>query len=123
MPAQVAQGANPEKGRAYLRDKLGRVVRGGMPAFQVDSRARRTLAAISAGYARKFGKPDPEPAIHRTLMEGIESALGLVALGLADDNANWSYTADGRRYRRYGLASADGRAAPHRLRNPNYPVQ
>jgi len=93
------------------------------PAVQVASNARWTLAAISAGYAQKPGKNEPEPGVHRTLMEGLEATLGLLVLGLADDLANWSYTADGRRYRRYSSASAECRPAPQRLRNPNYPVQ
>ena len=34
-------------------------------------------------------------------MEGLEAGLGLMALGLTDnDNVAWSYTQDGRRYRR-----------------------
>ena len=72
-----------------------------------ESSARWTLAAISAGYAQKPDKREPEPGIHRTLMEGVESALALMAMGLArDDDATLSYTASGQRYRRYQSAFA-----------------
>jgi hypothetical protein len=85
------------------------------PAVQVDAGARWTLAALSAGYAQKPGKNEPEPGIHRTLLEGLESALGLMALHLADnDNVSWSFTQDGRRYRRYGSAFDSGSAGPRR---------
>ena len=77
------------------------------PVVQVDSSARWTLAAISAGYAQRPGKPEPEPGIYRTLMEGLGSALGFMAMGLAADrSASLSYTADGRPYRRYQSAFA-----------------
>ena len=68
---------------------------------------RWILAAISAGYAQKYDKREPEPGIHRTLMEGVESALALMAMGLArDDAATLSYTASGQPYRRYQSAFA-----------------
>ena len=122
MPADLGKGVDPARGRAHLRKELERMTKVA-PAVQVASNARWTLAAISAGYAQKPGKNEPEPGVHRTLMEGLEATLGLMALGLSDDNANWSYTEDGRRYRRYTSAAEAGRPAPHRLCNPNYPVQ
>jgi len=62
---------------------------------------------------RNLEKNEPEPGIHRTLVEGLESALGLMALHLADnDNVAWSYTTDGRRYRRYASAFESGAAGP-----------
>ena len=64
---------------------------------------------------RNLEKNEPEPGIHRTLVEGLESALGLMALHLADnDNVVWSYTQDGRRYRRYASAFEGGAARPGR---------
>jgi len=122
LPADLGKGVDPARGRAHLRKELERMTKVA-PAVQVASNARWTLAAISAGYAQKPGKNEPEPGIHRTLMEGLEATLGLLVLGLADDNANWSYTADGRRYRRYSSATVSGSSAPHRMRNPNYPLQ
>jgi hypothetical protein len=112
IPVVPGQGVDPAKGRAYLRKELERMTRTA-PAVQVDAGARWTLAALSAGYAQKPGKNEPEPGIHRTLVEGLESALGLMALHLADnDNVAWSYTQDGRRYRRYASAFDSGSAGP-----------
>jgi hypothetical protein len=104
IPADISKGSEPTKGRAYLRKELERMTRMA-PVVQVDASARWTLAALSAGYAQKPGKTEPEPGIHRSLMEGLEAGLGLMALGLTDnDNVAWSYTQDGRRYRRYASA-------------------
>jgi len=112
IPVVPGQGVDPAKGRAYLRRELERMTRTA-PAVQVDAGARWTLAALSAGYAQKPGKNEPEPGIYRTLIEGLESALGLMALHLADnDNVDWSYTTDGRRYRRYASAFDTGSARP-----------
>jgi hypothetical protein len=106
IPADVSKGSEPTKGRTYLRKELERMTRVA-PTVQVDSSARWTLAAISAGYAQRPGKPEPEPGIYRTLMEGLGSALGFMAMGLAADrSASLSYTADGRPYRRYQSAFA-----------------
>jgi hypothetical protein len=106
IPAAIGKGMDPAKGRAHLRKELERMARAS-PAVQIDAGARWTLAAISAGYAQKPDKREPEPGIHRTLMEGVESALALMAMGLArDDDATLSYTASGQRYRRYQSAFA-----------------
>jgi hypothetical protein len=111
MPAAIGKGLDPAKGRAHLRKELERMTRTS-PAVQIDAAARWTLAAISAGYAQKPGKNEPEPGIHRTLMEGLESALALMAMGLAtEESASWSFTPDGRRYLRY--QSAVGGARRH----------
>ena len=112
IPVVPGQGVDPVKGRAYLRKQLERMTRTA-PAVQVDAGARWTLAALSAGYAQKPGKNEPEPGIHRTLIEGLESALGLMALHLADnDNVGWSFTQDSRRYRRYASAFDSSLAGP-----------
>jgi len=112
IPVVPGQGVDPVKGRAYLRKQQERMTRTA-PAVQVDAGARWTLAALSAGYAQKPGKNEPETGIHRTLIEGLESALGLMALHLADnDNVGWSFTQDGRRYRRYASAFDSGSAGP-----------
>lgn len=104
IPAEIRQGGSAARGRETLRRDLDRLVRD-IPAFRVDASARWTLAALAAGYARKPGKPEPEPGFHRTLMEAIESCLGLMSLGLADeDSANFAFTARGQRYRRYASA-------------------
>jgi hypothetical protein len=124
-PGRAGIGLDPRKGREYLRKKLNEMPRGPSAAasVQIDAGARYTLAAIAAGYAQPHGKPEPEPGVHRLLMEAVDSTLALCAAGLGHSEAVYAYTDDGRRYMRYSSASADGRAAPHRLRNPNYPVQ
>jgi hypothetical protein len=123
-PTQVGIGLDPRKGREYLRKKLNEMPRGPAAAasVQIDSGARYTLAAIAAGYAQPHGKPEPEPGVHRLLMEAVESVLALCAAGLGHSEAVYSYTADGRRYMRYATAADLGRPAPQRLRNPNYPL-
>src|SRR5262249_41182334 len=124
-PTQVGIGLDPRKGREDLRKKLSELQHGpaGAACVQIDSRPRYNLAAISAGDAAPHGKQEPEPGVHRLLMEAVESTLALCAAGLGHSEAAYSYTADGRRYLRYGSAAVDGRPAPQRLRNPNYPVQ
>ena len=124
-PTRVGIGLDPRKGRQYLRKKLNEMPRGpSAPAgVQIDAGARYTLAAISAGYATPHGKVEPEPGVHRLLMEAVESTLALCAAGLGHSEAAYAYTADGRRYLRYGTAADLGRPAPQRLRNPNYPLQ
>jgi hypothetical protein len=109
MPEAIGKGLDPVKGRAYLRKELARMTRTA-PAVQVDASARWTLAALSAGYAQKPGKNEPEPGVHRTLVEGLEAALGLMAMHLTDnDSVAWSFTQDGKRYRRYASAFERGR--------------
>jgi len=114
IPAIPGKGLDPAKGRAYLRQELARMTRTAA-AVQVDASAHWTLAALSAGYAQKPGKNEPEGGVHRTLAEGLEAALGLMALHLTDnDNVAWSYTQDGRRYRRYASAFEGGASARNR---------
>ena len=94
----------------------------GRACVQIDSGARFTLAAIGAGYAQPHDKPEPEPGVHRLLMEGIESTLALCAAGLGHSEAAYSYTADGKRYLRYSTGyEPGGTRAPWRLQNPNWP--
>lgn len=101
IPCAVRQGAGCDRGRDFLRRQLAQLSRD-VPAFRVAADARWTLAALGAAYARKPGRAEPEAGFHRTLMEGIEATLALCAQGIADDDVSWSFTADGRRYRKYG---------------------
>jgi hypothetical protein len=105
MPSEIHQGGKSSRGRDILRRDLGRLVRE-VPAFRVDSSARWTLGALAAGYARRPGKEEPERGFHRTLMEAVESCLGLMSLGIGEDDEgpNWAWTARGQRYRRYSTA-------------------
>jgi len=108
IPAEVRQGAAETRGRDFLRRQLAHFSRD-VAALRVAAEARWTLAALASGYARKPGKPEPEPGFYRTLMEGIESTLGLCATGVFDENATWSFTREGRRYRQYASAFEDRR--------------
>ena len=74
--------------------------------MRVSTTARWTLNAFSGGYCRdvlrtgelsEFTKTGP----HKVLMEGLEAFAGLLRSGVApeDDNErNYAYAADGRRY-------------------------
>jgi|SRR5215469_2378409 len=108
IPSAVRQGGAADRGRDFLRRGLAHFSRE-LPAFSVAVDARWTLAALSCGYARKPGNPEPTPGVYRILMEGIESTMALAGVGIADENAHWSFTSDGRRYRRYASAFEDGR--------------
>lgn len=110
VPMAAESGAEPAAGRAFLRDAMGRTVRE-MPMLQVASGARLTLNAMAGGYARSLDRrgqlgEEAEQGLYRVLMEGIESCVGRMAANEEiDENANWSYTPDGRRYQRYGSVS------------------
>ncbi len=72
----------------------------------VSDTARWTLNGFAGGYARAMLRGGAladyaEEGPYRTLMEGLESFLGLTALGSTgdqDDDRSYAYTADGRRY-------------------------
>lgn len=81
LPREVAQGSMIEKGRAELRDLLGR--RSQNPLLMVSSSATWTLRAFSGGYCKAFnrsGMVDGEPKVgaYRTLMESLESFAGMM---------------------------------------------
>lgn len=106
-----AAGTHPERGRDWLRDEFVRLTRG-LPALQISTRARYVLNGLAGGYARGVTRrgelmAEPEPGLYRTLMEGLESCLGLLSLQVEDEgDAAYSFTADGRRYRRYDTGYA-----------------
>jgi hypothetical protein len=105
IPLDVRRAAGPENGRAELRKMFERQV-AEMPAVQVSSEAKWTLNALAGGYARALQKNGvladyAEEGFYRTLMEGIESFLGLLPTGQIDDDRddlNYGYTKDGRKY-------------------------
>ncbi len=85
IPMEVQNGVPPERARAYLRSLLQRE-RQSMPMLLVSSEARWTLNAFSGGYSRVLLKGGvmadyAEEGIYRTLVEGLESFLGLMELG------------------------------------------
>lgn len=74
-------------------------------AFLTARAARWTINALAQGYAYGLDKsamlnPHPEPGYYATLMRGLESFARWVSVGTQNDTdeANWQYTADGRRY-------------------------
>ena len=104
--AQAVIGVAPEKGRAGVQGELQRHTRG-LPALMVSDAATWTLRGFVAGFAYPVSKvsttlaPEPEKGIYRTLLEGIESFVGLNAMVARSDEGvgNWQTTTDGRRYR------------------------
>lgn len=106
LPAEMRRGVEPARGQAVIRDMLKREVRGGQ-ALTVSPAARWTLNGFSAGYSRDVIKggalsPSAKEGPYRTLLEGLESFMGLMSVQPAedeDDNTrNVAYTPDGRRY-------------------------
>lgn len=107
VPLTVEPGTDGPSGRTWLRDEFGRLTREA-PAVQISTEAKLTLNALAGGYARMMGRSgglgdEAEPGLYRVLMEGLEACLGRMAINEeVDNNANFSYTPDGRRYMRYG---------------------
>ena len=101
------QMGTPEvTGEMHFRDMLGRTTRG-VPAVEISSRARWTLRALAGGYTRAMVRGRlqdyAEEGPYRTLMEGLESFMGLVRSGAGEDkeddeNQNYSVDRWGNRY-------------------------
>ena len=111
LAQQPSAGTAPEKGRLWLRDAFSRLNRG-VPSVQIATRAHYVLNGLAGGYCRVVGRrgelmAEAETGVYRTLMEGLESCLGLLSFQVegADDGA-YSFTPDGRRYRRYDTGYA-----------------
>jgi hypothetical protein len=112
-PLEVERGTPPMKGRDFLRDELGRLLKGD-PCVRVAREAALTLRAMTGGYTRVVERNgglsyDAEPGVYKVLMEGIESCVGVMAVEPLESEGNWSVTADGRRYRRYANAVQERR--------------
>ena len=105
IPLEMRKGVAPERGRAYIRDLLKRETRMGQ-AVTVSGEARWTLNGFSVGYSRAMQKGGSladyaEEGAYRTLLEGLESFVGLMNVVGDDDereDLNYAYTPDGRRY-------------------------
>lgn len=98
-------GGDAMRGREFLRREMGRMTAAG-PALGVSPDAGWTLRALAGGYSLplRHGRvaEEPEPNLYRTLMEAVEALAGLLAWGVedfSDDEQNFVYDADGRRYR------------------------
>ena len=69
--------------------------------------AKHTLNAFAGGHSRMMTRQgvlpqDAEPGRYRTLMEGLESCVGSMAmLQQGDRDGNWATADDGRRYLKY----------------------
>lgn len=102
----VRQGTEPETGRGLLRDLLKKEVRG-MQGVLVSDRARWITNGFAGGYCRALLKGGvlgeyAEEGPYRTAMEAIESFVGLMKLGMAEDDPdaelNYDYTTNGRKF-------------------------
>jgi len=105
LPGELACGAALSDGTAEIRARM-RTSRHGAPAFKVASRARWTLNALAAGYAREVRRDgglraDPVANVYRVLMEGLEAFASLLKIGVASEQrgrVNYQLTPAGQRY-------------------------
>jgi hypothetical protein len=105
IPTEIRTGVEPGRGRAHIRSLLVQDRRGGQ-GVQVASDARWTLNGFSSGYARTLLKGGAladyaEEGPYRTLLEGLESFIGLMVVqdDRDDDGGpNYAYDKGGRRY-------------------------
>lgn len=107
IPMDISTGTPPERARLHMRQLLQRE-RHGRPMLMVAADARWTARAMAGGYARQMLPngalaDEPEKNLYRTLMEGLESFVGLLELGgsTEDDDASTfnAVTPAGVRYR------------------------
>jgi hypothetical protein len=102
LPAIPQQGSDVSAGREWLASALVRSARG-EEVVQVGQAASWTLKALAGGYCRDQRGVEAETGPYRCLMEGLESWLGLMQLGVedegADEMANFAVDRSGRRYR------------------------
>ncbi len=105
VPIGVDRGGPIPTGREALRGFLTASPRGN-PGFAVHPDARWTINALAGGYCRDITKAGvvtdfPVEGPYRTLIEALESAVGLMRAGFMaeDDNSRrYDYAADGRKY-------------------------
>lgn len=103
IPRKFQVGTLPDKGRAEIRDLLGK--RSQVPLVRVSSDATWTLRAFSGGYHKLFNKKgvidgEAEVGVYRTLMEGVESFAGIMHHDDQDEMVGLFRTSrDGMRYR------------------------
>ena len=105
LQQEVRVAVGPEKGRGALHSLFQRE-KAGMPMIMVSDTARWTLNALAGGYSRVLLKQGmladyAEEGVYRTLIEGLESFVGLTETGQADDAAqdlNYQYASNGRKY-------------------------
>jgi hypothetical protein len=108
IPAGCSAGVDAALGRAHLADAFARLARNA-PAVLVSTAATWTCRALSGGYARALDKTTGRPSAeaedgpYKLLMEGIESFAGMMAAAEDDaeddENQNYSFDRQGRRYK------------------------
>lgn len=115
VPAEIRAGGAENTGSLYIRDALGRSVRG-FPAVEVSSSAKWTLRALAGGYTRAMVRGRLQDAAeegpYRVLMEGLEAFCGLVSTRPeenADDDSDQRYRVDERTGVRYASAMPQAR--------------
>jgi hypothetical protein len=103
IPVEVYQGVS-RGGRDELRRMLKTLHRG-LPILQIAHAARWTLNAFAGGFARATTKSGllaewPVENQYKTLMEGLESLMGLAAVSTDQEDGamNYAFSRDGRRY-------------------------
>lgn len=103
LPRTSVMGAQPERGRAEIRDLMSK--RSKFPLVKISTEATWTLRAFSGGYHKVVGRRgmidgEAETGGYRTLMEGLESFCGIMHHEDEElDPGLYSTTRDGRQYR------------------------
>lgn len=103
---EVRQGTPPERGRPEIRDLIKKDLKN-MPALLVGDKARWVSNGFAGGYCRSLLKGGvlaeyAEEGPYRVIMESIESFVGLLKIGMAEDDERaevvYDYTAGGRKF-------------------------
>lgn len=99
IPVDVRQSGPTVNGRDQLRALLSQATR----TLKVSSNARWTLNALSGGYCYEITKHGTlsdftVKGVYRTLMEGLESVVGLMQIAGEDDERRFATTATGVRH-------------------------
>lgn len=106
LGVEVRPGTTPDRGETEIRNLLKRRARG-LAAFQCGDAATMTANAFAGGCRKTvlpsgMLAPEAERGVYRTLMEGLESLIGLQALGALDEDGvnepRYATDAGGRTY-------------------------
>lgn len=105
VPVEVNAGTPPELGRPDVRTLLQTKVHG-FPGLMVSSRSRWCLNGFAGGYARALAKQGfvsdtAEEGQYRVLLEAVESFVGLMRVGVLEEDRServYATARDGRRY-------------------------
>jgi len=104
VPLEFRAGGPITDGREKLRGLLSQTVRG-QPALRVAAAATWTLRSLSGGYALEYNRHGMmndfvKPGPYSIIMEALETLGALLHTGAMEDEdeLNYSFTRDGRRY-------------------------